>query len=129
MYSQKDDRYTFSILSLLYPNLDYRNNDFHKDHIHPASKYENLSDKLKEEYDWWTYNSIHNLQMLDANENKSKKDMDLKDWVEKQTKNTDVDVFLDRHLIPNVGLELDNFAEYIEKRKEILMKKLKEILN
>ena len=129
LYSQKDDQYTFSTLSLLYPNLDYRNNDFHKDHIHPTAKYVNLSDALKEKYGWWTYNSIHNLQMLDANENMSKNAMDLKDWVAEQTKAIDKNDFLEKHLIPIVGLELDNFEEYIEKRKEILMKKLKEILN
>jgi len=129
LYSQKDDQYTFSTLSLLYPNLDYRNNDFHKDHIHPASKYENLSDELKEKYGWWTYNSIHNLQMLDANENMSKNAMDLKDWVEEQTKTIDKNDFLEKHLIPIVDLDLDNFEEYVEKRKEILMTKLKGILN
>lgn len=129
LYSQKDDQYTFSTLSLLYPNLDYRNNDFHKDHIHSASKYENLSDELKEKYGWWTYNSIHNLQMLDANENMSKNAIDLKDWVEEQTKTIDKNNFLEKHLIPIVVLDLDNFEEYIEKRKGILMTKLKEILN
>jgi hypothetical protein len=129
LFSQKDEQYTFSILSLLYPNLDYRNNNFHKDHIHPASKFNELSDDLKEKYDWWTYNSICNLQMLDANENMSKNDVDLKDWVTEQTKNIDEVKFLETHLIPNVGLELSNFEEYIEKRKELLMTKLKAILN
>lgn len=130
LYSQKDDKYTFSILSLLYPNLDYKNNNFHKDHIHPESKYENLTDGPKEKDEHWlTYNSIYNLQMLDANENMSKNDMDLKDWVGEQTKNIDKNDFLEKHLIPNVGLDLDNFEEYIEKRKEILMSKLKMILN
>lgn len=129
LYSQKDDPYTFSILSLLYPNLDYRNNDFHKDHVHPASKFENLSEELKEKYGWRTYNSIHNLQMLDANENMSKNDMDLEDWVDAQTKNIDRNDFLGKHLIPNVGLGLNNFEEYVEKRKKILMVKLKKILN
>lgn len=129
LYLQQGDKYTFSTLSLLYPNLDYRNNDFHKDHIHPASKYENLSDELKEKYDWRTYNSIHNLQMLDANENMSKNAKDLKDWVEEQTKTIDKNDFLEKHLIPIVGLDLDNFEEYVEKRKEILMQKLKDILN
>ena len=129
LYSQKDDQYTFSTLSLLYPNLDYRNNDFHKDHIHPASKYENLSDELKENFGWLTYNSIYNLQMLDANENMSKNDIDLKDWVEKQTIHVDKNTFLEKHLIPDVDLGLSNFEEYFEKRKEILMTKLKAILN
>jgi uncharacterized protein with ParB-like and HNH nuclease domain len=129
LYSQKDDQYTFSTLSVLYPNLDYKNNDFHKDHIHPAASYDNLTDDLKEKYEWWTYNSIYNLQMLDANENMSKNDKSLKEWVDAQTKNIDKDKFLENHLIPDVDLELDNFEEYFEKRKELLIKELKKVLN
>ncbi|NLL27216.1 MAG: DUF262 domain-containing protein [Bacteroidales bacterium] len=127
--SQKDDQYTFSILSVLYPNLDYKNNNFHKDHIHPAASYDNLTDGLKEKYGWWTYNSIYNLQMLDANENMSKKDKSLKEWVDEQTQNFDKEKFLESHLIPNVDLELKNFEEYIEKRKELLISELKKVLN
>ena len=129
LYSQKDDQYTFSTLSVLYPNLDYKNNDFHKDHIHPAASFEDLSDNLKEKYGWLTYNSIYNLQMLDANENMSKNDKALKDWVDEQTVNVDRSKFLENHLIPDVNLDLSNFEEYIEKRKELLITKLKEILN
>jgi hypothetical protein len=55
--------------------------------------------------------------------------MDLKDWVEEQTKTIDKNEFLEKHLIPVVGLDLANFEEYVEKRKEILMTKLKDVLN
>jgi len=58
----------------------------------------------------------------------SKADLNLKDWVEKQTKTIDKAKFLETHLIPNVGLELSNFEEYIEKRKKLLMDKLTPIL-
>ena len=129
LFTQIDNQYAFSILSLLYPNLDYKNNNFHKDHIHPASAYDNLSEKQKEKYGWRTYNSIYNLQMLDANENMSKKGLNLIDWVEKETKDTNREQFLNLHIIPNVNLGLDNFSEYFEKRKEILMKQLKTLLN
>ncbi len=37
--TQKDSQYSFPLLDLLYPDLDYRNNNFHQDHLHPASKY------------------------------------------------------------------------------------------
>lgn len=47
LYTQKDNQYAFSILSLLYPNLDYKNNNFHKDHTHPASTYEKLQEDDK----------------------------------------------------------------------------------
>lgn len=129
LYSQKDDQYSFSILSLLYPNMDYKNNNFHKDHIHPAAHYENLPDGIKEEYEWWAYNSIYNLQMLDANENMAKQDKSLIEWVEENTLEDNKAVFLANHLIPNVDLSLNNFGEYFEKRKEMLLDKMKNILN
>lgn len=129
LYSQKDDQYTFSVLSLLYPNLDYKNNNFHKDHIHPASKYQELPNMVKEEYGWVAYNSIYNLQMLDANENMSKKDKYLKDWIYEQAGSGDINKFLENHLIPNVDFELSNFEEYFKRRKELLKTELKKILN
>jgi uncharacterized protein with ParB-like and HNH nuclease domain len=129
LYSQKDDQYTFSTLSLLYPNLDYKNNNFHKDHIHPAASYEKLSELLKEKYDWLAYNSIYNLQMLDANENMSKQDKELKIWVEEQAKDIRIEKFLDDHLIPNVSLDLSDFETFFDKRKELLIKKMRELLN
>jgi len=129
LFTQIDNQYAFSILSLLYPNLDYKNNNFHKDHVHPASIYDKLSDENKEKYGWRTYNSIYNLQMLDANENMSKNDLNLSDWVEKETNDTNKEQFLNLHIIPNVDLSLDNFSEYIEQRKEILMKRLKALLD
>jgi hypothetical protein len=129
LFTQIDNQYAFSILSLLYPNLDYKNNNFHKDHIHPASTYKNLSEENKEKHGWNTYNSIYNLQMLDANENMSKGDLTLKAWVEKETNEDNKKQFLNTHIIPNVDLSIENFTEYIEKRKEILMERLKKLLN
>ncbi|HIP71956.1 MAG TPA: DUF262 domain-containing protein, partial [Anaerolineae bacterium] len=42
--TQKNDSYAFSILALLYPNLDYNHMNYHKDHLHPGSVFtkENL---------------------------------------------------------------------------------------
>ncbi len=136
--TQKDNKYAFSILSLLYPNLDYKNNDFHKDHLHPISKFKkknitklNVNEDIKEEYyrDVDFNNGLYNLQMLDANENMSKNDLNLKEWVEIETKNRDKKQFLDNHLIPDVDLSFENFQEFIDKREVILIKKLKTVLN
>lgn len=129
--SQKDSRYSFAILAMLYPNLDYRNNNFHQDHLHPASAYDMLKDEDKNQYGWATYNSILNLQMLDANENESKNAMPLKEWVKQQTEDKGIDKksFLQSHLIPDTELELDNFATFIEERKRILITKLKALMN
>lgn len=130
LLTQKDSQYSFPILALLYPDMDYKNNNFHQDHLHPAASYDNLIDKDKETYGWKTYNSILNLQMLDANENMSKNAMDLKDWIEKETKNSDLKRFMQNHIIPqNISLELSNFIQYITNRKVLLISKLKSILN
>jgi len=136
--TQKDNKYAFSILSLLYPNLDYKNNDFHKDHLHPISKFKkknirklNVSKDIKEEYyrDVDFNNGLYNLQMLDANENMSKNDLNLKEWVEIETINRDKKQFLDNHLIPDIDLSFENFQEFIDKREVILIEKLKAVLN
>lgn len=134
--SQKDENITFSILALLYPNLDYKNGNFHKDHLHPVSwfKQECLDEKNieKDKYEFYlnqeNYNSIINLQMLDANENQAKQDKGLKEWVEEESdkQNISIEKFCENHLIPNI-LEFENFEEFAEKRRELLVKKLKEL--
>lgn len=126
--TQYNDKYAFSLLALLYPNLDYKNNNFHKDHLHPLSHYDRLNDNDKIKHEWAVYNSLRNLQLLDANENMSKGDQDLEFWVEKETTMIDRSAFLINHYIPNIDLSLDNFDEFITKRSEILKLKLKELL-
>jgi hypothetical protein len=124
LQTQKDSQYSFSILALLYPDMDYKNNNFHQDHLHPAAEYKNLSDEDAQTYGWNIYNSIYNLQMLDANENMSKNAIPLKNWVQQETKNSDKRRFMESHIIPqNVDLDLSNFSEYIQKRKVLLDKK------
>ncbi|EGK8010781.1 DUF262 domain-containing protein, partial [Campylobacter lari] len=90
-YCRKNDPETFAILSVIYPDLDYKNNNFHKDHLHPENAYKIYEKFGKEKalldnsYQYWdfsVYDSLLNLQMLDANENKSKQDKSLKEWVE-----------------------------------------------
>lgn len=121
LLTQKDDKYAFSLLALLFPNLDYKNNNFHKEHLHPESKCEN-------KYELQTYNSLKNLQMLDANENMSKNNKDLQSWVEEETREKDRTAFLVDHHIPDVSLKLENFDEFISERTKILTKALKAVL-
>lgn len=128
--TQKDSQYSFPLLALLYPNLDYKNNNFHQDHMHPAAQYEMLSDENKKEYSWGVYNSICNLQMLDANENMAKNKRDLAEWITFETKKYDEKQFCESHLIPqSISYELADFKPFIEARKRILIDKLKEFLN
>lgn len=126
----KDDRYAFAILSLLYSNLDYKNNNFHKDHLHPESAYDMLDKSTKEIYSFSVYNSILNLQMLDSNQNQSKNDMPLADWVAREctTLSCSKAKFLADHFIPDVDLSLSNFDQYAEERRKLLRTRLKNII-
>ena len=89
LLTQKDDSLAFSILAVLYPNLDYQNGDFHKDHIFAESLFTKkklkgyglTDDQIIFYLNPENHNSILNLQFLDSNENKSKQDTPLKDWV------------------------------------------------
>lgn len=137
MCCQKNSPECFAVLSLLYPNLDYRNNNFHKDHLHPESaykEYEEISKKRAEkesDYEpayYWYYNSLVNLQMLCANENMAKQDKPLEQWVNENCGN-DRDDFLNKHLIPDVDLSLENFNEFAKAREELLLDRLIEVLN
>jgi uncharacterized protein with ParB-like and HNH nuclease domain len=129
LLSQKSSQYSYAILALLYPDLDYMNNNFHQDHLHPEASFKDLSIENDETYGWKTFNSILNLQMLDANENMSKNAMSLIEWAQKQAPNNQGH-FYENHLIPqNINLELENFAEYIEKRKVLLISKLRTVLS
>ncbi|MBK2000596.1 MULTISPECIES: DUF262 domain-containing protein [Campylobacter] len=129
---RKSSSEAFAVLALLYPNLDYKNNDFDKDHLHPESayvKYEKIYKEKNEGYwNFQVYDSLLNLQMLDKNENKSKKDKPLKQWVDENCKD-DRKAFLEKHLIPDVDLSLENFNEFLEARERLMIDKLKEKLN
>ena len=128
--TQKDAPNCYAILALLYSHLQYDTVTYHKDHLHPASKF----DKLKEsdfsderKYKFYNnpenWNSILNLQLLSSSTNESKSDEDLKDWV----RNKDID--LESHLIPQgASLEFDAFETFIEERKNLLVTTIKRII-
>ncbi|PKT77575.1 DUF262 domain-containing protein [Helicobacter winghamensis] len=134
---QKNSSEAFAVLSLLYPNLDYKNNNFHKDHLHPESaykEYEKIAKKRAEkeqDYKWKDfkyYNSLVNLQMLDANENMAKQGKNLEQWVSENC-GDDRKSFLNQHLIPDVDLSLENFDKFAEEREKLLLDRLIEVLN
>ncbi len=71
---------SFPILQLLYPNLNYKTNTFHRDHIYPKSKFNDKNEKLdKDFYKCGDY--LYNLQLLEDQENSAKKDKDPEVWL------------------------------------------------
>jgi hypothetical protein len=141
LYTQYDDRQAFIILSLLAPNLDYRNGDFHKDHLHPSSVFkrkakltalgisENDIAFYRDPKNW---NSILNLRHLDANENKSKQDKELAAWVMQEAsrqKETETKFCLDHELPEPSLLAINDFPKFIKERRRILSGQLRAILS
>lgn len=128
--TQKDAPQCYAILSLLYSHLQYDTVLYHKDHLHPASKFMGLKEsdfETKEKYQFYTnpenWNSILNLQLLSGSTNESKNDEDLDKWV------TSKSIDLNSHLIPcDVSLEFSCFESFITKRKELLVSYIKAII-
>ena len=102
---------------MIYPNLN-RELEFDIDHLHSDDICR--KNKLKIEQ----FDSVVNLQFLEKSENRSKKDKLLEDWVEEKC-DGNRDKFLKDHLIPDVNLSIDNFEEFYQKRKSLLIEKLK----
>lgn len=134
LYYKYGQGFTFSVLSLLYPNLDYRN-IFHVDHIFPKSFFSKASlrklgisqDKIETYQEY--YNYIGNLQLLEATPNIEKLNKDFKKWLDEiYPESQDQNEFKKRHLIPDVELNFSNFIDFFEKREKLILKKLKSIL-
>ncbi|MCO7185005.1 DUF262 domain-containing protein [Tenacibaculum sp. XPcli2-G] len=128
--------FAFMVLSLLYPLKG--NYEFHQDHIHPKTfftnkKLEKAGIETQEERDEFLsrFNSLPNLQLIEATENKQKSAKKLNDWLtEAYPSEAEQNAFKHLHFFPtNEGIEFSNFVSFYEERKELLKKKLISILN
>ena len=137
VHLQKDDRFAFHVLALLFPHLDYRNS-FHKDHMHPETFFHNCDIQSipmdEREYftnpHWW--NSIVNLQMLDGVDNESKQGKLLNDWmaIQVQELHKDKAVMFERCIIPDgISLDFKQFPLFAKARKQLLKERLRQILS
>lgn len=122
---------TLLIMSIIYPWADLKNN-FHLDHMHPKSNFK--KDKLKKlglndneiEFYLENFNYIGNLQLLESTPNIQKSNMSLEEWILNIGSNRDINIYKDKHCIPdNVSLDLLDFKEFFEKREELITKRLK----
>jgi uncharacterized protein with ParB-like and HNH nuclease domain len=133
--SRYGQSYTFSILALLYPTLDFRNT-FHIDHIHPRSLFTRTKLTKRgingDELGFYLDNVdlLPNLQLLEGIPNQEKNDADFESWLRDTYKSKQaLQSFTDKNYIPNdVDLDLDNFREFFEKRRILLSKSLTALL-
>lgn len=116
-------RYTNLVLSLLYPDRDWKDAVFHEDHIFPQSEFQVRLLK-KRDYDEAKvtsyiakYNLLANLQLLTESENLSKNATPFENWI-----TTRDAAFRGRHLIPEMtSYGFDSFEEFYEKRRKIMV--------
>lgn len=126
--TQKGERYSLPVLALLYPDYNLTAVEYEQDHLHPMARFKDLPADFATAANKTLYNSIVNLQLLEKTPNIQKSDKKLKEWVDEQTQNGNRKGFLDAHLIPDVSLDEKDIADFFEKRKELLVSKLKESL-
>jgi len=120
-------RYTNLVLSLLYPDRDWKNAVFHEDHIFPKSEFQ-LRALKKRGYDeakiqayMSKYNILANLELLTESENLLKNATPFDEWI--KTRDT---AFRNRHFIPNLtNLDFDSFEEFSKARTGLIVTSLK----
>lgn len=122
-------RYTNLVLSLLYPDRDWKDAVFHEDHIFPQSEFQ-LRALKKRDYDdpkvqsyLSKFNVLSNLQLLTESENLSKNATPFEEWI--QTRDA---TFRKRHLIPVLPLYgFDSFEDFSSARSALIVEELKKI--
>lgn len=124
----------FLVLSLLYPDLRYKDVSFHQDHIHPFSQFNyNVLTKLgipyAEHQYWYNYRDmVPNLQLLEGRQNESKNATPFAEWLGKKTPSEQLH-FTQANFIPSEnGFEFRFFIEDFEERRNLLKNKLWEVL-
>lgn len=128
---------TYSALFLLYSSLNF-SFKYHQDHIHPKSFFNRRklgqlgieSDEVKQEY-IDRFNKLPNLQLLQATQNIEKNDQQFKTWLDSVYPNeSDRNSYLNQnHIGTEASLEIEDFVEFYELRKQTIKNKFIEILN
>tara|TARA_R110000868_G_scaffold80018_7_gene227373 strand:+ start:9084 stop:10787 length:1704 start_codon:yes stop_codon:yes gene_type:complete len=126
---QYQGRYTNLVLSLLYPDRDWKDAVFHEDHIFPQSEF-NVRSLKKRGYDDAQvqqyvsgFNTLPNLQLLTDSENMSKNATPFDEWL-----NTRDATFRSKHLIPDIpSYGFDYFVEFSKTRTKLIVSALKSL--
>lgn len=123
-------KYSYLILSLLYPDRDWKDKKYNEDHIYPQNEFK-IKNLRAKGYDDATikkyqacYNSILNLELLEDSENKSKNAKPFDSWLKDRDAH-----FKERHHIPEMNdYSLGYFLDFIKNRKALLTEQIKEFI-
>ena len=128
--------YTFSVLAILYPGLDFRNK-FHIDHIFPKAMFSPgrlqksgiPDDKIVFYRD--NFNYLANLQLLEGTPNREKSDMPFDQWLDETypSGTSGRTAYMQTNYIPSdSGLRFEDFKEFIEKRKSLMSEAFRRLI-
>lgn len=130
---EKNNRITEEILYLL--SRDWYNSTlkYELDHLHPASRFNDSKPVSVSLSDWNSWRKVRdtlpNLNLLEGRSNASKSAESLQDFYSDMNDDQKL-VFRKHAMIPDgVSLELQDFGQFYEKRKELLRAKIRELLN
>ncbi|MEC5143125.1 DUF262 domain-containing protein [Chitinophaga sp. 212800010-3] len=123
-------KYSYLLLSLLYPNRDWKDSKYHEDHIYPKSEFttaklkqRGYSESAIKEYQRY-FNTVANLQLLTDKENFEKKAIEFDKWIGSRDEN-----FKNRHTIPALSsYDFDSFLVFIDHRSGLVKGMLKQII-
>lgn len=116
------------VLQILYPHLDYKNSTFHIDHIYPKSRFTDKNEIIDQNY-LLKANYLFNLQLLQGDENNSKRAKDPAQWIsEELTADQIFDYKAKNYIQQDHMLGWDKIADFDNYRGEKLIAELKRIL-
>ena len=133
LLQKKKGRQAFVVLSILYPQFEYNTKNFDQDHIHPTYffSFNHLSSIGKgDKYEEWQTkkDTIPNLQMLEERKNRVKNKREFKDWLDMESEIEKKEYLEDNYIPLDVSYDIKDFDEFYNKRKELLIIALKNIL-
>lgn len=125
---------SFFVLSLLYPNLKYKEVQFHQDHIYPGSKFNpsilSSFGLTQEEQDEWIKlrDMVPNLQLLEGRQNESKNATDFNIWLSKKDVSAQNHFKVSNYIPDDLSLDFKDFMKFFEERKIKIKEELKKVL-
>ena len=128
--TQKNDQSCFSILALLFPDLDYTQS-LDIDHLHPEDAFKNIDvgeipqNQLTFYEDSENWNSIVNLCLLSSSINRQKGNKSLHDWIQNPKIQIDRNDLL---IPPQVDLRFKSYKKFFKARKSHLITRIKQLI-
>jgi hypothetical protein len=130
-----NDRRCYILLALIHPHHAQHQHEFHKDHLHPRSGFEDLqtlslNPEAEESWRVWC-DRLPNVQLLQGAENNYKRAKPLAQWLESEFPDPlSRKVFLEQNDIPlDVSLSFGNFESFFQRRKQLLRERLRRVLS